>query len=439
MAQAKAIFSAAAISARQEKVSRTWSSMISNDDLVLIGAGSEVGVPGGLDQVFQFKAHPDYYWLTGHQRSGGVVCFSKQDGFVEFQRSLSLEEKLWEGGREEAPTGKALSELESYVSQFKSEKQIHLGIKEFEASSRDDFRCDLRAALHQCRRKKDSEELALIRSAAAQAKVGYDHIMKVLASEVSLTERQVQLEYEFHVMSAGADQMPYSTIVGAGANAAVLHALPTAKVIQNGELVLIDAGAEIHDYCVDITRVFNKGNAWAQQQKDLYSLVLQAQKKSFESIRVGVRWGHVHLAAAKSIADSLKALGLLRVDSDLAIESGAIAMFFPHGVGHLMGLKVRDTGHLENKNPQKYAGARIRVDLALEEDQVLTVEPGCYFVEALLENEQMRNQYKNEINWAEVEKWKSIGGVRIEDDVRILNSAESHFENLTESVGKFSF
>jgi Xaa-Pro aminopeptidase len=439
MSNPQHIFSKKALGQRQSKVAELWSSQISNQEIVLIWAGEERVVPGGLDQVFPYKPHPDYYWLTGNVRAGGVMCFCRQDGFVEFQRSMSAEEVLWEGGREPSPTGRPLSELQEYLKSFKSENQIHMGFREFDHTERADYLAELRASLHRCRRKKDAEELNLIRKASGCAQKGYERVHALMSEGASLTERQLQLEYEYQVLSAGSDQMPYSSIVGSGENSAVLHAMPTTKTIQKGELVLIDAGAEIHDYCVDITRVFCQGNQWTTQQRELYQAVLKAQTAAFETIRVGVRWGEVHLAAARSLAESLRSLNLLRVAADEAVESGVISVFFPHGVGHLMGLKVRDTGHLENKDVRKYAGAKIRVDLELEENMVLTVEPGCYFVRALLENSETQTQFHDSINWNEVEKWKSVGGVRIEDDIRVLNSSSSSFENLTASISKFSF
>lgn len=439
MSSSQHIFSRSALKRRQSNVAELWSSQISNQEVVLVWAGDERAIPGGLDQVFPYKPHPDYYWLTGNLRSGGVMCFSRQDGFIEFQRPISAEEILWEGAREPSLTGRGLSELPDYLKSFKSENQIHLGFREVDKSQKADFLGELRTSLHRCRRRKDDEELGLIRKASECARKGYERIQSLVVEGSALTERQLQLEYEYQVLSAGSSQMPYSSIVGSGENSAVLHSTPTLKAIQKGELVLIDAGAEIHDYCVDITRVFCFGNQWSEQQRDLYQAVLKAQTAAFDSIRVGVRWGQVHLAAARSFAESLRALNLLEGELDDAIESGAIAVFFPHGVGHLMGLKVRDTGHLENKDVRKYAGSRVRVDLELEENMVLTVEPGCYFVRALLEDSGTKTQFKDLINWNEVEKWKSVGGVRIEDDIRVLNTSNQTFENITASISKFSF
>jgi Xaa-Pro aminopeptidase len=115
------------------------------------------------------------------------------------------------------------------------------------------------------------------------------------------------------------------------------------------------------------------------------------------------------------------------------LEKEVSSAFFPHGVGHLVGLRVRDAGHEDNVNPKMYAGARLRVDIELEEGHFITVEPGCYFISALLDSNDIRNKYRDEINWDEVNKWKHIGGVRIEDDILITANGN---DNLTIGVAK---
>ncbi len=274
--------------------------------------------------------------------------------------------------------------------------------------------------MDQTRRIKDAEEVALIESIASLAQRGYQKLKGFIRPGVS--EREIQIEYESEVLRAGAHSLPYDTIVGAGTNAAILHAIPTSKRIADGELVLIDAGADVFDYCVDITRVFPANGNFSPQQSEIYSLVKEAQRKAIEHCRIGNEWHQVHAAAARVIADGLRKLKILNGEVDGLLETGAISVFFPHGVGHLVGLRVRDTGQEENLQPKHYYGVRIRVDLKLEENHLVTAEPGCYFIEALLSDSETRAKYKDQVNWTEAERWKSFGGVRIEDDVLITKT-----------------
>jgi Xaa-Pro aminopeptidase len=227
--------------------------------------------------------------------------------------------------------------------------------------------------------------------------------------------------------------MPYESIVGSGTNGAILHALPTSRVVRQGELVLIDAGADRADYCVDITRVFPADGAMSSRQKSIFELVRSAQEQGIALCRPGVEWRDVHLTAARVMGQGLCDLGLLKCGIDEAIETGAVAVFFPHGVGHLVGLKVRDAGGTPNPEPKKYAGARVRVDMPLEENFIMTVEPGLYFIEALIRDGETRQSFRDQVNFAEAEKWLDFGGIRLEDDILVTSGGP---QNLTGHIPK---
>lgn len=227
--------------------------------------------------------------------------------------------------------------------------------------------------------------------------------------------------------------MPYGSIVGAGSNAAILHAVPTSRVVKSGDLILIDAGADVDDYCVDITRVFSADGKFSSEQNTIINLVKDAQRSSIELCRPGVEWRDVHLASAKVMAQGLKDMGILNISAEEAMSTGAISVFFPHGVGHMVGLRVRDVGGPPNPNPKKYAGARLRVDMKLQQGHLMTVEPGLYFIEALLNDAETRQTFGDQINWNEALKWREFGGVRIEDDILVTTKGP---QNLTEVVEK---
>ncbi|HYD23144.1 MAG TPA: M24 family metallopeptidase, partial [Flavipsychrobacter sp.] len=386
--------------------------------------------PGGLDQTYPFIPHPAYYWLTGRRRESEVVCYSKNDGWVEFQKEVGEDEAVWEGERTDLlvdDKGKQIRELESFLSANKFSNVYKLGQSN---SSIEGKAFEFRTAMDKVRRRKDAAEVRLIESLARIAKAGYDRLEKVIKAGVS--EKEIQIAFEQEIFLRGAHGVPYDSIVGSGANSAILHALPTDKKVQENEFVLIDAGVAIYNYCVDITRVYPSSKL-SDQHHSLYQLVAKAHKECMAMSRPGVMWRDVHMHAAKVMTEGLVDFGVLKGGIDSLMEKEVISVFFPHGLGHLVGLHVRDTGQEENLKPKTYAGARLRVDIELEEDHLITVEPGCYFISALLDSSKTRDKYREEINWAEVEKWKGIGGVRIEDN--ILITADGN-RNLTKDIPK---
>lgn len=427
-------FSKENIAARRKRLEPKWDSLLAANEAVLVYAGEPIGKPGGLDMTYPFLPQPAYYWLTGRRRESEVVLYNKELGWIEFQKEIPIEEAIWEGERRDllvSEEGRNRNELESFLQGNRFSTIYHLGQT---SNSVDGKAFELRTALDQTRRSKDAAEVALIREVSLVAKAGYQKIEQVLRPGIS--EKEIQIAYESEVLKAGSHTLPYETIVGSGKNSAILHALPTQRIIQENEFVLIDAGADIYDYCVDITRVFPSSENISYQHKALYSLVLQAHSECLAMAKPGVMWRDVHLHAASVLTEGLLQLGIMKGSVSALMEKEVISVFFPHGVGHLVGLRVRDTGQMENLQPKTYAGARLRVDIELEEDHLITVEPGCYFISALLDHPDTKSKYKDDIDWGEVEKWKHIGGVRIEDNILITKEGN---ENLTGAVEKSSF
>ncbi len=423
------LFSPSVIAARKARVAKALRPLLKDSDVVIVHAGSPIQKPGGLDQTYPFLPHPSYFWLTGFRRPGGISVFTLSDGWIDFVQPVTREEKVWEGGGESYP-GTDLKGFEAWLTGRSFTQRFILGQhpSSLDLAPEED-RAGLLEAFLGTRRVKDQAEVDLIEKLAAIANTGYRRIRESLRP--GMTERDVQIEYESTVLRNGSEKLPYETIVGAGSNAAILHAIPTLRVIGDKDLVLIDAGADVQDYCVDVTRVFSAGGKFSDQQTALYQTVQRAQKKSIALCRPGVEWRDVHLASARTMAEGLKDLGLLRCSVEEALESEAIGIFFPHGVGHLVGLKVRDTGGPFNPHPKRYAGARLRVDLPLKEGYLVTVEPGLYFIDALLSDDETRSKFKDQIHWTEIEAWRGIGGVRLEDDILIT---ESGHRNLTEII-----
>jgi Xaa-Pro aminopeptidase len=180
--------------------------------------------------------------------------------------------------------------------------------------------------------------------------------------------------------------------------------------------VLVDAGAEVRGYDADVTRTYVVGGAFSLEQALVYETVRQAGEAAIAECRPGVVWHEVHRAAALVVADGLVEIGVLRGDRESLVDSGAVTLFFPHGVGHMVGLGVRDAGAASDEAPGRVPGLpRLRVDIPLAPRHAWTVEPGVYVVPALLEGARGRD----DVVWDRVDRLRGFGGVRLEQNVLI--------------------
>lgn len=212
-----------------------------------------------------------------------------------------------------------------------------------------------------------------------------------------------------------------------------LHNHSHDNILKNGDLLLIDAGAESPShYATDHTRTIPVGGVFSQKQKEIYEIVLKANLRAIELIKPGITYKSIHLECSLVIAEGLKALGLMKGDMKQAVDLGAHALFFPHGLGHMMGLDVHDMEDLgENfvgydeqiKRSELFGTAYLRLGRALQEGFVITVEPGIYFVPALIDLWKEENRFSEFINYDRVEEYRSFGGIRIEDDMLVTTTA----------------
>jgi Xaa-Pro dipeptidase len=419
------IFSTSTITERKRRTALALNTVLKNEDTVIVYSGTPIQKPGGHDQTYPFLPHPDYFWISGTRRPYGVSAYTKTDGWIDFVLPVTREERIWEGGAEVIP-GKDLAEFSPWMDKRNSQRVFNLTQESDEAEW-----LQIKETFSRQRRIKDSEEVALVRRLATIANAGYQKLKTSVRPGIS--ERQIQLDYEMAVLYAGSEKLPYDSIVGTGSNSATLHAIPTSRIVKDSEHVLIDAGADIQDYCVDITRIFPANGRRSDRLDAIYDLVLKAQLESIAMCVPGTSWKEVHLKSARVIAQGLVDLNILKVSAEEAVHSNTISVFFPHGVGHMVGLRVRDVGGPYNPNPKKYAGARLRVDMTLEENHLMTVEPGVYFIEALLRDAETRRTFGDQVNWTEAEKWLDFGGVRIEDDILVTSRGP---DNLTAVVEK---
>jgi Xaa-Pro aminopeptidase len=241
--------------------------------------------------------------------------------------------------------------------------------------------------------------------------------------EPGRSERELQIELEAAFFRHGADLLAFDTIVGSGPNSAVLHFPPSSRRVADGELILIDAGAEYRGYASDITRTYPVSGRFTPEQQELHAIVDAAGTRATQRCSAGTEWRDVHRTAALVIAEGLVEFGLLRGEPDGLVERGAQALFFPHGVGHMVGLGIRDAGEvLPGREPAEGEFPRLRVDLPLLPGHVFTVEPGIYFVPALLHDAELRERHRDAVDWERAEAMLGFGGIRIENNVLITDT-----------------
>ncbi|MDD5247333.1 MAG: aminopeptidase P N-terminal domain-containing protein, partial [Rhodocyclaceae bacterium] len=249
---------------------------------------------------------------------------------------------------------------------------------------------DVRAVLDEMRLIKDAHEVALLRRAAAIAAGAHERAMRAAAPGRYEYELEAELLHEFR--RHGCQYPAYTPIVAAGANACVLHYVENHKRIEDGELVLIDAGGELDGYASDITRTFPANGRFSGPQADIYDLVLDAQSAAIAAVKPGATFIAPHDAAVKVLAQGMVDMKLLEGSVDAVIETEGYKRFYMHRTSHWMGLDVHDAGEYKSGDTWR----------ALQSGMVLTVEPGCYIRPA-----------------ADVPQAFWNIGVRIEDDVLV--------------------
>lgn len=208
----------------------------------------------------------------------------------------------------------------------------------------------------------------------------------------------------------------------------VLHNTSYANTLSEGDLLLIDSGTEspLH-YASDITRTLPVSGKLTSKQKAVYQVVLRSQLTAIENASPELSNLELHLIAARTIASGLKDIGLMKGDVDLAVEAGAHALFFPHGLGHMLGIDVHDmedlgdvVGYEEGQaRSEQFGLSFLRLARKLEPGFTITIEPGVYFVPALIDRWQGEGKHRDFIDYQEVEKFRDFGGIRIEDDILV--------------------
>lgn len=287
------------------------------------------------------------------------------------------------------------------------------------------------------RRTRDAWELERMREAAELAAKA--HLVAMRATRAGLYERHIAAIFDATLAAEGVTNSYQSIVTVRGE---ILHNHGYDNRLEDGQLLLLDGGAETRTgHASDVTRTWPVNGRFDARQRDAYALVLTANEACIDRVRAGTRYRDIHWTAMRTVARGLVDLGLLRGSEDALVESGAVGVFFPHGVGHLLGMDVHDLENFGDRpayapgrsRPTQFGARNLRMDLDLEPDMVVTIEPGFYVVPAILRNAKLRAELGELVDFDAAERWVGFGGIRIEDDVRVTDGAP---ENLTAAIPK---
>ena len=281
-------------------------------------------------------------------------------------------------------------------------------------------------AVVKMRATKEPQEIEAIERAC---NVGYNmHTLAQILIKPGVTERFIAGQVD-GIARSMAQGNSFATIFSQ--HGEIMHGAPSDAALEDGRLVLCDAGCELDDYCSDHTRTMPVNGKFSQRQLEIYSIVEECHDYVLEVAKPGVKYMDVHFAVCRRMTERLKELGLMKGDTDEAVAAGAHAMFLPHGLGHMMGMDVHDmeglgqiyVGFDEETRPnlEQFGTNCLRMGRRLEEGFVVTDEPGIYFIPALIDDWKSSGHCKEFLNFDMLETYKDFGGIRIEDDILITN------------------
>ena len=321
-----------------------------------------------------------------------------------------------------ATTGRAIHFLPPYRYDTKIQIMDLLGIHP--SQQKEKASLELIKAVVKMRSTKSAEEIAYIDAACD---VGYVmHTTAQMLIKPGVTERFVAGQVDGIARSL-AQGNSFATIFSQ--HGEIMHGSPSDVDLEDGRLVICDAGCDLNDYASDHTRTMPVNGRFTQRQLELYSIVEECHDYVLEVAKPGVKYMDVHFAVCRRMTERLKELGLMKGDTDEAVKAGAHAMFLPHGLGHMMGMDVHDmeglgqiyVGFDEETRPnlEQFGTNCLRMGRRLEEGFVMTDEPGIYFIPALIDEWRASGHCKEFLDFDKLETYKNFGGIRIEDDLLI--------------------
>lgn len=387
------------------------------------------------DVEYPFRPSSDFFYLTGFSEPDSVLVLVKTAEICQthlFLRPKDKEQEIWQGRRLGVEAAAARLKIDQAWSIDEFDEQMnelvegteHLVFSFAELAHWSDWvsgwvgaqkakarkgvqapsqLLDFDRILHEMRLFKSAREIEWMRQAAQMSVAG--HLAAMKAAAPGRYEYQLQAELENGFKQAGSPRVGFNSIVAAGENACILHYTENDACIEDGQLVLVDAGAEYAGYAGDITHTFPASGRFTPPQAELYNLVLKAQQSVIDAIRPGVPYNRLHEISVEVLTEGLVALGILSGTVDDLIEQEAYKAFFMHGTSHWLGMDVHDVGDYKQDGEWR----------CLEPGMVLTVEPGVYISKTA---EAVPDAYRGI-------------GIRIEDDVVVT---EQGHEVLTQGL-----
>jgi Xaa-Pro aminopeptidase len=401
--------------------------------------------------TYPFRQNSHFLYYTGLSKPElAMLSFPDTGRDVLFAKNPDIDTVIWSGPERSnedlardagIDTVEGLDQLQAHMDLArKQEKPIHY-LPPYSASSI--YR--LSALLHAGPEKvKAGISEILMEEVSKQRSVKSKEEIEQIEDVLSVTDRmhracmaaarpgmrESELSGLIQAIALSEDrQQSYSPIVTVRGE--VLHNNSTGEILQDGQLVLNDSGAESPmGYASDITRTFPAGGKFTDIQKDMYQIVLHVQLEAVKMAKPGVTYRDVHTDSCRILVEGLKTLGLMRGDPAEAVEAGAHALFLPHGIGHMMGLDVHDMEDLgdivgyKKKEPRsgQFGLKYLRLSRPLEPGFVLTVEPGVYFIPKLIDRWRSERQHEAFINYDRLMDFVSFGGIRIEDNILVTPS-----------------
>lgn len=412
--------------------------------------------PGNTEAAFNYPANTYsfrqdssflYFFGMDHPDLAGIMDLDSGIDYI-FGNDVDIDDIIWMGVqptiKEQAlkagvkETG-PLSDAEKMVKKTLSEgRKVHFlppyrgetkiwlsdltGIHHSELKK--NASVELIRAVIDLRMQKDDHEISEIERMVDVAWLMHTNAMKM--AKPGVKEQEIAGVVEGTALSYAG---PVSFPVILSINGQTLHNHYHGNLLKEGRMLVVDAGCEsdLH-YASDITRTVPVGGKFSQRQKEIYQVVLDANMAATAAVKPGVPFREVHLLAAKVVAKGLTALGLMKGDPEEAVKAGAHALFFPHGLGHPLGLDVHDLEGLgenfigyddEVKRSNEFGLGFLRFGRKLRENFVMTIEPGIYFIPELIDLWKKENKNSAFINYEKVETYKDFGGIRIEDDVLV--------------------
>ncbi len=398
---------------------------IGEDSIAIIPGAREV--TRSNDSNFRFRQDSDFLYLTGFEEPESIAVIKPADTeqpYTLFVRPRDPEREVWDGRRAGvegvlqeygASAAFPIAEFEEKIGDLISGAtnlyyRIGNGHAELDDIVVNNIRrlrtmtrkgksapqsiIDTAAVTHEMRLIKTEEEIELMQRAADIAAEAHIEAMK--AARPGMKEYEIEALLEYYFRRHGAYAPAYTSIVGSGANATVLHYVTNDGTLHDGDLLLIDAGAEYRGYASDITRTFPVNGRFTEAQRDIYDLVLEAQVACVEMVRPGVTNDEIKKRSIEMLTEGMVRLGLLQGEPEKLIEEEKYKQFYMHGLGHYLGMDVHDVGRYYHKDEAR----------KLEPGMVMTVEPGLYIAADTKDIP---------------EKYLGIG-VRIEDDVLVTDN-----------------